>query len=178
MNGRRLAWLGLVLPFGLHTALAQDGDEARQAALEQGAQRCINLHQLARTEVIDDQTIAFLMRNGDVYINNLDRSCPGLEREERFMYTPTGNRLCSIDTVTVLEQWGFGLTRGFTCTLGEFHPSSEAALVELRQATGDGRRGRGAVEVEQVDQEELDRVLENERRDRDQRSGDDETIEP
>lgn len=72
------------------------------------------------------------------------------------MYSPTGNRLCSIDTVTVLEQWAFGLTRGFTCSLGDFHPISEADLAELKRG---GRSRDGDIDVEAVDPDELDELL-------------------
>lgn len=79
------------------------------------------------------------------------------------MYSPTGNRLCRVDTVTVLEQWGFGLTRGFTCSLGEFHPISEADLAELKRGLGEGE-SEGDIEIEQVDPDELEGVLEREGR--------------
>ena len=46
----------------------------------------------------------------------------------------------------MLEQWGFGLTRGFTCTLGMFHPISMAEFEELqriKESGGDIRNGAG-----------------------------------
>ena len=77
------------------------------------------------------------------------------------MYSPTGNRLCNLDTVTVLETWGFGLTRGFTCTLGHFHPISDADLAELKRGIGERDDEGGDIDVEPVDPEQLERVLEN-----------------
>jgi hypothetical protein len=132
-------------------ALAQD-----DGLVDRVPERCITLMRLDRTEVIDDRTIIFHMRGGRIYLNHLSRECPGLKREERFMYSPTSNRLCDVDQVTVLEQWGFGLTRGFTCSLGMFHPINLVELEELRQgeegSAGVGRRGgRGGFEVVPVD---------------------------
>lgn len=151
------AWVGIVLTLGLGAASAQNSAAEREAAaVIEKPERCIALNRLDRTEVIDDRTIVFHMRDGSLYLNHLDRECPGLKREERFMYSPTGNRLCSIDTVTVLEQWAFGLTRGFTCSLGDFHPISEADLAELKRG---GRSRDGDIDVEAVDPDELDELL-------------------
>lgn len=90
------------------------------------------------------------------------------------MYSPTGNRLCDIDTVTVLEDSGFGLTRGFTCSLGKFHPISDADLAELERATDEvgNTEGGGDIEVEPVDPDELEEILND-----DEAPGDDDTAE-
>lgn len=168
------AWVGIVLTFGAGAAFAQDSTAERETTTaSQGPERCITLNRVERTEVIDDRTIIFHMRGGGLFLNHLDRECPGLKREERFMYSPTGNRLCSIDTVTVLEQWAFGLTRGFTCSLGMFHPISQADLAELKRGAGAGER-EGDVEVEPVDPDELDEILDREQRSEDDTPADDE----
>ena len=151
---------GALLAVGMQPSQAQDG--ADDEALDRAPERCISLNRIDRTEVIDDRTIIFHMRGGAIFLNHLARECPGLKREERFMYSPTSNRLCDVDTVTVLEQWGFGLTRGFTCSLGPFHPISDADLEDLRRTEeegadperGDG--GDGDFEVVPVDPEDLE----------------------
>lgn len=147
------AVLAAGLPFA---AAAQDGDD--DAPAERAPERCITLNRLDRTEVIDDRTIIFHMRGGGIFLNHLSRECPGLKREERFMYSPTSSRLCDVDTITVLERWGFGFTRGFTCSLGVFHPINEVELAELQQDEEGGgrRRGGGGFEVEEVDPDELE----------------------
>ena len=152
------AWVGIVLAVG-GVGLASAQSSERDAAVVK-PERCIALNRLDRTEVIDDRTIIFYMRDGGLYLNHLDRECPGLKREERFMYSPLGNRLCNLDTVTVLEQWGFGLTRGFTCSLGDFHPISEADLAELKR----GQSREGDIDVEPIDPDELDELLQREPR--------------
>jgi hypothetical protein len=108
-------------------AVAQKRDDAA----DDSSKRCISLPNLERTEIVDNRTIVFHMRNGRVYLNHLSRECPGLEREKRFMYSPTSSQLCEIDGVTVIEKWGFGFTRGFTCALGEFHPLTKAEFDAL-----------------------------------------------
>lgn len=154
---RYVPWAGILLTFGLgHPALAQDGDAVAPA--EGGPERCITLNRVQRTEVIDDRTLIFHMRGGDeIYLNYLERECPGLKREGRFMYSPTGNRLCNVDNITVLEQWGFGLTRGFTCSLGDFHPISAVDLADLKRTEDGGRAGSGGdFEVVPVDPADLE----------------------
>jgi hypothetical protein len=111
---------------GAHTALAQEGSKA-----ESTPERCISLLSLERTDVVDDRTIIFHMRNGRMYLNHLSRECPGLAREKRFMYSPTSTKLCEVDAVTVIEEWGFGFTRGFTCSLGPFQPISQSEYESL-----------------------------------------------
>jgi hypothetical protein len=190
MHVSRFAWVGILLAaLGVPAASAQDreGDDENNAAplaegnstaederdtaasghgdagsLDSAPERCIALNRVDHTDVIDDRTLIFHMRNGAMYLNHLDRECPGLKREERFMYSPTSNRLCNVDTVTVLEDWGFGLTRGFTCTLGNFHPISEADLAELKRGIGERESRDGDIEIERVDPDELEKLLEDE----------------
>ncbi|HEU4619896.1 MAG TPA: hypothetical protein VFV10_17790 [Gammaproteobacteria bacterium] len=119
-------------------AAAQDRDAS---PAPDAPRRCISLPRLEKTDVVDDRTIVFHMRDGRIYMNHLSRDCPGLEREKRFMYSPTSSQLCEIDGVTVIEKWAFGFTRGFTCSLGEFHPLTSAefdALMRPVQAADSG----------------------------------------
>jgi hypothetical protein len=119
----------LVAAVGAPQAFAQKKD----GPADDRPQRCIALPNLERTDVLDNRTILFHMRNGQIYLNHLSRECPGLAREKRFMYSPTSTQLCEIDAVTVIEKWGFGFTRGFTCSLGEFHPLAKSEFESLMQ---------------------------------------------
>jgi hypothetical protein len=109
---------------------------------------CIQTNRIRRSKVVDDKTIVFELKSGDYLVNLLERECPGLGREKRFMHETHG-RLCDIDTVTVIEQWGTSLTRGFTCMLGAFHPITEIEA-ELLIAGPDAVE-RAPVEVKEVD---------------------------
>jgi hypothetical protein len=108
---------------------------------------CLSTTSIDRTDVVDDQTIIFFMRGKRIFRNYLPRKCPGLEREDRFSYQTTNSRLCDIDTITVLEQWGSRLQPGFTCALGAFHPISAEEAEALKELEEDGRQ-RDGVEVE------------------------------
>lgn len=86
--------------------------------------RCLSMASIRSTKIVDDATVLFYHGRGRVYVNRLERQCPGLARESKFTYqVQTGarhSRLCATDTITVLERTG----RGFNCDLGMFEPIS------------------------------------------------------
>jgi hypothetical protein len=96
----------------------------------------------------------FYMRGGNkVTYRTRPHTCPNLAREDRFSYKTTMNQLCSIDLITVLEQYSAGLRDGFTCRLGPFYrsrtkrPSSCArARHAALDAAGSRRSPRAAAE--------------------------------
>lgn len=95
---------------------------------------CVSLSQVDRTEVVDDTTILFYMRGNEIYRNVLPHRCPGLRRDEAFMYRVTTSQLCNVDVITVLDRIGAGFMPGASCGLGKFQPISEAAVEELKEA--------------------------------------------
>ena len=143
----RFAPVVLVLALSAAPAFAQDED-----AFDRTPEDCLSTAAIARTKVIDDQTILFYMRGKRVYRNYLPRKCPSLERQERFMYEARGGRVCDSDTITVLEQWGARLQPGFTCPLGAFQPITpeEAEDLQLDEETHEGP-GRDAIRSEPVE---------------------------
>ena len=46
--------------------------------------------------------------------------------------TSTTNRLCSIDTIRVIDSIGGSIRPGVACGLGEFHPVSADTLEQLK----------------------------------------------
>ncbi len=128
--------LGLIIAF---PAWAQDGEtEAEETtdAIEEFDREpvnCIMPSRIDRTEIIDARTILFHMRGGDIYRNRLAYDCPRLVREKRFSYDLRTNRLCNVDSITVLEWWGASIRRGVSCGLGQFYPitKEEAELLDI-----------------------------------------------
>jgi hypothetical protein len=96
---------------------------------------CIPVQRVDRTEVLDDRSIVFHMRGREAFLNRLERDCPGLDREKRLMYEIRSAQLCNADTISVLEDWGVGVARGFTCPLGPFQKVSEDEVADLRGQT-------------------------------------------
>lgn len=81
---------------------------------------CILRSNIRSTDVIDDQTIDFVMRNGDIYRNNLPHSCSGLGFEEAFSYKTSTNQLCNVDIIHVLDQTAGRIETRAACGLGKF----------------------------------------------------------
>lgn len=108
-------------------------EESLDAPLEEGGERCVDMRRISRTEVIDDHNILFHMRGGVIYRNYLPHRCPGLKRRDAFMYRTTISRLCNIDVITVLYDYGFGFTPGPSCGLGMFHEISKDEAQALKE---------------------------------------------
>lgn len=106
---------------GACTAETDRADEIRApAAVAVGDPvNCVETNLIANTRVHDDRTIDFEMRGDRIYRNTLPYRCSGLGFQERFAYKTTIGRLCSTDTITVLQSGG---VNGPTCGLGEFVP--------------------------------------------------------
>ena len=132
-------------------ASASGGAQEEDAAFDRTPQDCIVVQSIDQTDAVDDQNIIFYMRGNKVYRNHLPRKCPGLERENRVAFETRSSRLCSIDTITVLEDFGVGFRPGFTCRLGEFVPMSAAEVEEL-ELREDGA-GQSAIETSSVELE-------------------------
>jgi hypothetical protein len=99
---------------------------------------CVSLSRVERTEIVDDNTILFYMRGNQIYRNVLPHRCPGLGREQTFMYRVSTTQLCNVDVITVLDRIGAGFMAGASCGLGKFQPISEAAVEELKAAAERG----------------------------------------
>lgn len=124
-RGSTVLLLSLLFPPPLATVSAQGTDS-------DGPVRCVRLNRLDRTEVIDNRRIAFFLRNGDIYLNRLDHECQNLDRGRPFSYRTSNRQLCDVDTITIIENLGFGFSPGATCSLGTFLPVNEADLAILK----------------------------------------------
>jgi len=145
--------VGLLPLLAAAGALAQDGDDDKP--LDRTPLDCITVSRIDQTDAIDDQNIIFRMRGKQVYRNTLPRTCPGLQRENRIAYQSSTSRLCNVDMITVLEDFGVGFRPGFTCRLGKFVPLSEAEVedIDLRKK---GEAGQSAIETSSVEIERSD----------------------
>lgn len=94
--------------------------------------RCVRLASIDRTEVIDNHNIAFFLKGGHIYVNRLRATCRRLAPGRAFSYSVSTGQICTVDTIAVLENFGFGLTRSDTCSLGTFIPMDEDGLAVLK----------------------------------------------
>ncbi len=102
--------------------------------------RCINLHQLDNTQILDKQNIAFHMIGREIYLNTLPRRCPGLHKHDALAYRNNTGSLCSVDIVYVLDQIGGKLHKSTGCGLGDFQPISAAELKALKAEITQGTK--------------------------------------
>ena len=104
-----------------------------EPTIDESTERCISIHRIRRTDVVDDQNVLFYMRGSDVYLNTLARRCPGLAREGRFSYKTSLSRLCQLDSIAVLYSEGSGLREGPRCGLGMFHKITQEDAEAIKE---------------------------------------------
>jgi len=109
------------------SAYAQEGDE--QTSDE--PLRCLSMNSIRSTRIVDDYRVLFFSARDKAFLNRLDRECLGLSRSGTFEYKVQSGarhaRLCSTDSITVLEPAG----RGLNCGLGMFEPLTQEELDTL-----------------------------------------------
>lgn len=82
-----------------------------------GAEKhCLKIARIYRSEIVDDQTILFHMRDGAIWRNRLPNKCYGLRMQGGFGYATALDMLCDLDIIQVL-----GGSRS-VCGLGRFEP--------------------------------------------------------
>jgi hypothetical protein len=140
------------------SVLGQQDDEDKP--FDRTPEKCVTVQRIDQTDALDDQTIIFRMRGDRAYRNTLPNKCPGLQRENRIAWATSTSRLCDIDTITVLEDFGVGFRPGFTCRLGQFVPLSEAEVedIDLRKK---GEAGQRSIETSEDEVERDDAAAES-----------------
>ena len=120
------ALLGVAALSLTSVAAQEDEEEASNEPL-----RCLSMNSIRSTKVLDDARVLFFNARDKVYLNRLDRECLGLSRSGTFEYRVQSGarhaRLCSTDSITVLETSGRGLNWG----LGMFEPLTQEELESL-----------------------------------------------
>ncbi len=76
---------------------------------------CLNARNIQRTEIQDDRTILFHMRDGKVWQNRLRQICPMLK-------TSSYTQVLHNDQVCSNQQFIHVTQTGDTCALGDFTP--------------------------------------------------------
>lgn len=95
---------------------------------------CLDLQRIERTEVIDNKTIIFHMNGKAKWKNEMPFNCPQLKWEDRFLFRSSINKICSVDTITVLSSIGGGFQPGASCGLGKFTALDDAGYKAIKDA--------------------------------------------
>lgn len=125
--------LALVLGFAA-TGAAPAQEEDRDRNMD--ATHCVRIQSIRDIDIVNSRTLIFRMRGGEIYRNDLPHECPGLRRNDTLMYRSSVGQLCSVDIITVLQDWGFGFAPGASCGLGMFEPITEQIAGELLRSEG------------------------------------------
>ncbi len=103
------------------TALpAKDKNPAPEMRTVGEAKSCVSLNAIRSTNVVDNQTIDFKMTGGKTLRNVLPYNCPSLKMQDAFSYRTSLSQLCSVDIISVLNNYGGQLSEGAACGLGKF----------------------------------------------------------
>ena len=117
----------------LFTITATGWTAAAPVAPEQESSRhCLSLNRIERSEILDNQHIAFKTIDGKYYMNVLPRPCTPLHRNSALMYKTSLSRLCDLDIITVLDSLGGGYEPVGSCGLGGFNEAAENEVKALR----------------------------------------------
>lgn len=122
----------LLLGAAAGTAPAQE----EQGERNMEATHCVRIQSIDEIDIVNSGTLIFRMRGDEVYRNDLPHECPGLRQGDTLMYRSSVGQLCSVDIITVLEDWGFGFSPGASCGLGMFEPITEQIADEMLRAEG------------------------------------------
>ncbi len=87
-----------------------------QAPVSSPPTGCLNVRDIQRTEVQDDRTILFHMRDGKVWQNRLRQICPMLK-------TSPWTQVLHDNQVCANQQFIHVIRTGDMCSLGEFSPA-------------------------------------------------------
>lgn len=129
-----LTFIAATAAAGVTAAQEQRDDDDQPRERDMDATQCVRVQSIDQIDIVDSDTMVFRMRGDEVYRNELPYNCPGLHQGDTLMYRTTVGQLCSVDVITVLEDWGFGFAPGASCGLGMFHPITEEIADELLQA--------------------------------------------
>jgi hypothetical protein len=113
MKHRTLVGIAVLLVMGVISA---DATAATDPALPRV---CLNLHDIRSTQVPNDRTIIFHMRDGKVWQNRLRTVCPMLS------VSPWTQVIHGPDVVCSNEQFIHVTQTGDNCVLGDFTPLVE-----------------------------------------------------
>lgn len=111
----------------LSMALGQSATLAKEPSIPEArptgkAVRCLAISQIRESRVRSDQIIDFRVAGQKWYRNTLPQKCPSLGFEQRFSYRTSLSQLCSVDIISVLQDFGGRLSEGASCGLGPFQP--------------------------------------------------------
>lgn len=108
----------------------------------QDSQLCIAPRDLNTIEVLDERLVLFLGRRGEIWLNQLDSRCRGLEPEMVLDLRSYGGNFCRLDRFRAAPRFNAFLYVTAECRLGAFETITEPHAEALRAAVAERRPGQ------------------------------------
>lgn len=95
--------------------------------------RDINTNLIDHIVILNNQNMLFYMANNEVYLNELPRQCPTLDKNSTIKYETNLPLLTNLDNFQVVYPTGNQLMPGPSCQFGKFTQVSKAQAKTLIQ---------------------------------------------
>lgn len=118
----------------------------------QESQLCIAPRDLDTIEVLGEQLVLFHGRRGEIWLNQLDSRCLGLEPEMLLDLRSYGGNFCRLDRFRATPRYNAFLYVTAECRLGRFETITEPHAEALRAAVAERRQANdGAARTTSAD---------------------------
>lgn len=105
----------------------------------ENSQLCIAPRDLDTIEVLGERLVLFLGRRGEIWLNQLDKRCLGLEPEMVLDLRSYGGNFCRLDRFRAAPRYNAFLFVTAECRLGAFETITEPHAEALRAAVAERR---------------------------------------
>jgi len=102
--------------------------------------KCILRHKIRRVEVLDEKHVAFKVGRDKYYLVQLEKRCPGLNRQSTLIYETSSNRLCTRDSIRGRNGVGTAAWTGPRCRIPSFQEITEDQLALIKDTLYNKRR--------------------------------------
>lgn len=102
--------------------------------------KCILRHKIRRVEVLDEKHIAFKVGRDKYYLVQLEKRCPGLNRQSTLIYEANSHRLCTRDSIRGRNGVGVAAWTGPRCRIPSFQEITEDQLTLIKDTLYNKRR--------------------------------------
>ena len=118
----------------------------------QESQLCIAPRDIDTIEVLGERLVLFHGRRGEIWLNQLDRRCLGLEPEMVLDLRSYGGNFCRLDRFRAAPRFNAFLYVTAECRLGRFETITEPHAEALRAAVAErGQANDGAARTTSAD---------------------------
>ncbi|MCZ6854108.1 MAG: DUF6491 family protein [Gammaproteobacteria bacterium] len=102
--------------------------------------KCILRHKIREVKVLDEKHIAFKVGRDEYYLVQLEKRCPGLNRQSTLMYETNSNRLCTRDSIRGRNGIGVASWTGPRCRIPSFQEITADQLALIKDTLYNKRR--------------------------------------